>query len=379
MDLCLPCLWFRVQDGWNCVDETGQRVPLKGHKCPMRSSHVLLNNPPCPSCGMIRGRSPSPTQLLSHGAKCHKTSSVSFNTAAPPLLSGLPSLTGAFNLEEMQLLFDDTILPEAITPDISGALSLHWRPQPLCSSPQPLCSSPPLLRFSPPPLCLSPPPPHSSLSLLHSSSLPLSLDNPHPFSDVFGQLWTLQDLSSMGFGSLGSDSPVYGSPDCQEPLLPPEPSLVDDSFMQALLSAAALTSEPHTNSADAVEPTLVGVVDVNNEDNDEYEWEDEHGDSENKYEQDDTRRAKSFSSPESILAHNGKAKVYASPAMLEILGDNSTLMETLHSKVKACAQEQVRGEKDVIALNIQVSQAQEAVQNAEQQLSRQSQALKDAM
>lgn len=72
--------------------------------------------------------------------------------------------------------------------------------------------------------------------------------------------------------------------------------------------------------------------------------------------------------PESVLARNGKARCYVSPALSELLEKDMSTLQILHDKVKEHVKKQTINENDIIALNRRVSRAKEATQYAEQQL-----------
>ncbi|KAH9950907.1 hypothetical protein B0H21DRAFT_720370 [Amylocystis lapponica] len=65
-----------------------------------------------------------------------------------------------------------------------------------------------------------------------------------------------------------------------------------------------------------------------------------------------------FSRPESILARNGKAKLFISATMAEALAGNQKIMDLIGDAVRHHAQSSTMTYEEVKALNIKVSDAQ---------------------
>ncbi|KAF9235540.1 hypothetical protein BU15DRAFT_64726 [Melanogaster broomeanus] len=368
------------------TNANGERVPLKGHtNCPARPMCNTLSRR-----GTTRHRSQSPSASAAHPAKRQKT-----NT----LMSAFPAY-GMIPPEGF-----GGPLPQAPGPT-AGLSQAETAAQP---NPASVSSSDPhqsnIMMFGPR-LCVPQLEEFSSHDGLH-----LDLDfNFTDFTDSFSS------FPDHGFGSPGLSD--HNSDALQDvSLVPSPPQSMDENemFMQLVRSVAGvdnglgaqdvdlvqdvegaaqcgasqLEPSPVDNALSAVDASIVDVTD-----NDDVEWESEEELLDEKYVMNDNLRSKRHSErlkrimasikqleaatkpyiliyvarPESVLARNGKAKCYASPAMLGVLGKKSTFIEHLHQKVKKYTQQQVMSEKDIVALNIQVSRAHDAKRSVEQQL-----------
>ncbi|KAF9230280.1 hypothetical protein BU15DRAFT_69327 [Melanogaster broomeanus] len=320
---------------------------MVGHtNCPARPLRLALSRR-----GITRRRSQSPSASAAHPAKRQKTNMRTLSSTAPQTSQGSAP---AYEI----------VLPEGF------AVPLPQAPDPTTGPLQaetvvPSSSDPHQFNMFLPRPCTP------QLGGVASSDDSLHLDLNFDFADFTDLFSSLPDhvsgspddhntsASQCSTGDALHDVSHIPSPEDYPPENNLQPTDENEMFMRLVMSVTGVDSAVQNvgSAQDVAGPAR----------RDDVEWESEEEFPDEKYVVNDTLRSKRHSErlkrimasikrleavtrpyiliyvarPESVLARNGKAKCYASPAMLGVLGKKSTFVEHLHRKVKEYTQQQV--------------------------------------